>query len=142
MGRILDTTGIQELLYEHVEHPHWEQVASRCLACGNCTLVCPTCLCTTVEEETALDGNVAQRRRKWDSCFSLEFSYIHKGPVRSSAGARYRHWIPVATTIGHSTGNDRGCGGRRLARPRGDGGASHIPSAIRSPARRRHDVRP
>lgn len=93
MGRGLDTTGIQELFYERVEHPHWERVASRCLACGNCTLVCPTCFCTTVEEETALGGNVAQRRRKWDSCFSMEFSYIHKGPVRSSASARYRHWI-------------------------------------------------
>jgi sulfhydrogenase subunit beta (sulfur reductase) len=93
MGRSLDTKGIQELLYEHVEHPHWEHVASRCLACGNCTLVCPTCFCTTVEDTTNITGDVAERRRKWDSCFFLDFSYIHKGPVRSSATARYRHWI-------------------------------------------------
>jgi sulfhydrogenase subunit beta (sulfur reductase) len=93
MGRALDTTNIQQLLYENTEHPHWEQVAQRCLTCGNCTMVCPTCFCTTVEDTTNLAGDLAERRRKWDSCFSLDFSYIHGGPVRSSAKARYRHWI-------------------------------------------------
>jgi sulfhydrogenase subunit beta (sulfur reductase) len=93
MGRALDTTDLQRLLYENTEHPRWEQVAQRCLTCGNCTMVCPTCFCTTVEDTTNLAGDLAERRRKWDSCFSLDFSYIHGGPVRSSAAARYRHWI-------------------------------------------------
>jgi sulfhydrogenase subunit beta (sulfur reductase) len=93
MGRVLDTTNIQGLLYENAEHPRWEQVAQRCLTCGNCTMVCPTCFCTTVEDTTNLTGDQAERRRSWDSCFSLDFSYIHGGPVRSSAKARYRHWI-------------------------------------------------
>ena len=93
MRRSLDTTNIQALLYENAEHSHWDGVANRCLACGNCTLVCPTCFCTTVEDTMNLAGDLAARRRKWDSCFSLDFSYIHGGPVRSSVKARYRHWI-------------------------------------------------
>jgi ferredoxin len=93
MGRVLDTTNIQGLLYGNTEHPRWEQVARRCLACGNCTMVCPTCFCTTVEDTTNLAGDQAARTRRWDSCFSLDFSYIHGGPVRSSTRARYRHWI-------------------------------------------------
>jgi ferredoxin len=93
MGRVLDTTDIQGLLYGNTEHPRWEQVARRCLACGNCTMVCPTCFCTTVEDTTNLAGDQAARTRRWDSCFSLDFSYIHGGPVRSSTRARYRHWI-------------------------------------------------
>jgi ferredoxin len=93
MGRVLDAMNIQRLLYENTEHPRWEQVAQRCLTCGNCTMVCPTCFCTTVEDATNLAGDQAERRRRWDSCFSLDFSYIHGGSVRSSAKARYRHWI-------------------------------------------------
>lgn len=93
MGHNMETRNIQSLLYENAEHPHWERVAKRCLACGNCTMVCPTCFCTTVEDSTNLAGDVAECRRKWDSCFSLEFSYIHGGSVRSSVRSRYRHWM-------------------------------------------------
>ena len=93
MGRVLDLSDIQSLLYEAAEHPHWERAAKRCLACGNCTMVCPTCFCTTVEDTTNIAGNLAERRRRWDSCFSLDFSYIHGGSVRSSTKARYRHRV-------------------------------------------------
>jgi len=93
MGRTLDTGGIKELLYNNSEHPRWEDVASRCLSCGNCTMVCPTCFCSNVEDYTDLKGENAERRRRWDSCFTLEHSYIHGGSVRSSAKARYRQWL-------------------------------------------------
>jgi ferredoxin len=93
MGRQLDTSGIKDLLYRNYEHPHWEEVAARCLTCTNCTMVCPTCFCTTVEDVTDLQGEVAERWRKWDSCFTLDFSYIHGGSVRNSAKARYRQWL-------------------------------------------------
>ena len=92
MGRGLETQGLKELLYERCEDPYWDDVGRRCLACGNCTLVCPTCFCTTVEDVTDLAGG-AERRRKWDSCFTLDFSYVHGGSVRTSAGARYRQWL-------------------------------------------------
>lgn len=75
------------------DHPRWDDVAARCLTCGNCTMVCPTCFCTTVEDVTDLKGDNAERWRKWDSCFSLEFSYIHGGSVRTEAKSRYRQWI-------------------------------------------------
>jgi ferredoxin len=93
MGRTLDTTGIKDLLYRNHDHPRWEEVASRCLTCGNCTMVCPTCFCTTVEDVTDLTGHVAERWRKWDSCFSLDFSYIHGGSIRPSPKSRYRQWM-------------------------------------------------
>lgn len=91
--RKLDTAGLKELLYESFDHPRWEKVAARCLSCANCTLVCPTCFCTTVEDITDIGGNQAERLRKWDSCFTDTFSYIHGGSVRLSVKARYRQWL-------------------------------------------------
>ena len=84
MGRTLDTDGLKELLYASAESPIWDDVADRCLSCSNCTAVCPTCFCTTVEDVTDLAGDVAGRDRVWDSCFNADFSYIHGGTVRGS----------------------------------------------------------
>ncbi|MGI9610119.1 MAG: 4Fe-4S dicluster domain-containing protein [Acidimicrobiia bacterium] len=113
MGRTMDTGDIKELLYENAEHPRWDAVASRCLLCTNCTLVCPTCFCATTEDRPSLDGAVAERWRTWDSCFSLDYSYIHGGPIRSSAKARYRQWMThkLATWIDQfDTSGCVGCG--------------------------------
>jgi ferredoxin len=113
MGRRLDTAGIKELLYENYDHPRWGEVASRCLTCGNCTMVCPTCFCTTVEDVTDLTGEHAERWQKWDSCFTTDFSYIHGGSVRSSPKARYRQWMThkLATWIDQfGTSGCVGCG--------------------------------
>jgi len=93
MGRTLDTADIKQLLYRNREHPRWDDVAGRCLACTNCTLVCPTCFCTTVEDVTDLTGEQAERRRRWDSCFTMDFSYIHGGYIRPTVKARYRQWM-------------------------------------------------
>jgi Fe-S-cluster-containing hydrogenase component 2 len=93
MGRHLDTEGLRELLVDNSEHPRWDDVAKRCLSCANCTMVCPTCFCTTVEDITDLTGQTAERWRKWDSCFTLGFSYIHGGSVRVSTKSRYRQWM-------------------------------------------------
>lgn len=93
MGRTMDTTDIKELLYRNLEHPRWDDVAQRCLACTNCTLVCPTCFCSTVEDTADLTGTTAERWRRWDSCFTLDHSYVHGGSVRSSTRSRYRQWL-------------------------------------------------
>ncbi len=93
MGRTLDTDGLKELLYASVESPRWDDVASRCLACTNCTMVCPTCFCTTVNDVSDLTGDVGERHRMWDSCFDADFSYIHGGTVRESTRSRYRQWM-------------------------------------------------
>ncbi len=93
MGRIMDTAGLKELLYESHESDVWDDVSKRCLSCGNCTLACPTCFCSSVEDVTDLAGDTSERWRKWDSCFNIEFSYIHGGSVRTSVQSRYRQWI-------------------------------------------------
>ena len=91
--RSIDNAGIKELLYENFDHPRWDNVASRCLTCANCTMVCPTCFCTAVEDATDISGDHAERWRRWDSCFTQSFSYIHGGSVRASTKARYRQWM-------------------------------------------------
>ena len=93
MGRSLDTKGIKELLYRNGESPQWDNVAARCLSCANCTMVCPTCFCTTVEDTTDLTGSRAERWQRWDSCFTVDFSYIHGGSVRATPKSRYRQWL-------------------------------------------------
>jgi sulfhydrogenase subunit beta (sulfur reductase) len=113
MGRTLDATQVRELLTDNLEHPRWDEVAARCLACANCTLVCPTCFCSTVEDVTDLTGEHAERWRRWDSCFTQEFSYIHGGSVRVSTKARYRQWLThkLATWIDqYGTSGCVGCG--------------------------------
>jgi ferredoxin len=113
MGRTMDTRGIKELLYRNYENPRWDDVAKRCLTCGNCTLVCPTCFCVTVEDITDLTGEHAERWRKWDSCFTMDFSYIHGGSIRASVMARYRQWMThkLATWIDQfGTSGCVGCG--------------------------------
>jgi len=92
MGRTLDVTGLPARLAAAYEHPHWASLDDRCLACGNCTFVCPTCFCVTIEE-AAPAGADAARVRRWDSCFSADFSYIHGGSVRPSVQSRYRQFL-------------------------------------------------
>ena len=113
MGRRMYTMGLKDLLYRSYESPHWDEVAKLCLTCGNCTMVCPTCFCTTVEDLTDLTGEHAERWRKWDSCFTMDFSYIPGGSVRASAMARYRQWMThkLATWIDQfGTSGCVGCG--------------------------------
>ncbi|MCL4544565.1 MAG: 4Fe-4S dicluster domain-containing protein [Chloroflexi bacterium] len=93
MGRTMETVDIKELLYANLEHLRWDQVAQRCLTCGNCTMVCPTCFCFTVEDVAGLTGDVTERVRHWDSCFTTELTYTAGKPLRQSARARYRQWL-------------------------------------------------
>jgi ferredoxin len=93
MGRQVATDGLAEHLAAALEHPAWDDVARRCLACANCTMVCPTCFCHTVNDLTDLSGHHVERVRRWDTCFSAEFSYIHGGSIRPSVRARYRQWL-------------------------------------------------
>ncbi len=111
MGRTIDLTETQARLYESYEHPHWEEVAERCLMCGNCTMVCPTCFCATVEDVIDLAGEHAERRRLWDSCFTMDFSYIHGGSVRYTPKARYRQWLTHKMATWIDEFGMRGCVG-------------------------------
>ncbi len=113
MTRHVDTAGIRDLLYGNYDHPRWAQVAQRCLTCANCTMVCPTCFCSTVEDVTDLSGQEASRHRVWDSCFTMDFSYTHGGHARPSTRSRYRQWMThkLATWIDQfGTSGCVGCG--------------------------------
>jgi ferredoxin len=93
MGRTLDATDLPGLLARNREHGRWDDVAQRCLTCGNCVLVCPTCFCSSVEDVNDLADGSAERWRSWDTCFSIDHSYIHGGSVRRSPRSRYRQWL-------------------------------------------------
>lgn len=90
--RRLQSDGLAERLARNLEHPRWGDVANRCLACGNCTLVCPTCFCADLRDTTDLEG-VVSRERTWSSCFQVDHSFVHGGPVRASVSSRYRQWM-------------------------------------------------
>ncbi len=91
--RALDPEGLPELMGKSLESPRWDEIAERCLACANCTLVCPTCFCSDVEDISDLTGEHAERWRRWDSCFNPGFSYLHGGDVRRATAAKYRQWL-------------------------------------------------
>lgn len=93
MGRTLETADLKSLLYRNYENPRWDQVAARCLNCGNCTLVCPTCFCHTLEDTTDLTGTQAERWRRWDVCHTVDFTYLHGGGIRNTIRSRYRQWL-------------------------------------------------
>jgi ferredoxin len=93
MGRSVDVTEIRGLLYRNQEHPRWDDVASRCLSCTNCTLVCPTCFCSCTEDVTDLSLQTAARDRRWDSCFSPDFARVELGDYRPRIRGRYRQWL-------------------------------------------------
>lgn len=92
-GQRFDAGGLPELLRESLDSRHWESVAERCLACASCTLACPTCFCSSVEDTSDLGGAHAERWRRWDSCFNPGHSYLHGGEVRPSTASRYRQWL-------------------------------------------------
>ncbi|HEV3003585.1 MAG TPA: 4Fe-4S dicluster domain-containing protein, partial [Pirellulales bacterium] len=93
ISRRMDTEGIRDLLLGKLEHPRWNQVAERCLSCSNCTMVCPTCFCSSVKEVSDLAGDHVERRREWESCFNIDFSYMNGGIVRNQIRSRYRQWL-------------------------------------------------
>jgi len=93
MGRTMRADDLHDLLLGNLDHPRWDDVAERCMTCGNCTMVCPTCFCMTVEDNSDLAGVESSRLRRWDSCFTMDHTYVHGGSVRASAKSRYRQWL-------------------------------------------------
>ncbi|HEY5664629.1 MAG TPA: 4Fe-4S dicluster domain-containing protein [Ilumatobacter sp.] len=93
------------------DHPRWQEVGERCLTCGNCTAVCPTCFCTDMEDRLDPDGVTATRTKVWDTCFSTEFSHLGDGPHRASPMSRYRHWLTHKVGTWHDQFDESGCVG-------------------------------
>ena len=93
IGDPVPTDGLHDRLLAQLDHPRWAQVAERCITCGNCTLACPTCFCTSVTQTTDLTGANAVANRNWDSCFSPGFAKVAGGSFRSRPRDRYRQWL-------------------------------------------------
>lgn len=110
MGERCDTIGLPELLARNLDHPRWAEVAHRCLACGNCTMVCPTCFCSDIHDVTDLSDGV-ERTRRWSSCFELSHSHLHGGSVRISTASRYRQWATHKLSTWHDQFGSSGCVG-------------------------------
>jgi ferredoxin len=85
---------LRDSLMDNLDHPRWEEVAERCLSCGNCTQVCPTCFCHSEFETPSLDGDSSTHQRQWDSCFTQGHSYLAVNfVIRDDTSKRYRQWL-------------------------------------------------
>jgi ferredoxin len=111
MGRRMPAADLPAVLAATRESERWSEIASRCLTCANCTMVCPTCFCTTTEDVTDLTGDHAERWQHWASCFELDYSYIHGGEVRTSGASRYRQWLTHKLGTWHDQFGGSGCVG-------------------------------
>ncbi|RLA33213.1 MAG: sulfite reductase subunit A [Gammaproteobacteria bacterium] len=109
--RRLKSAGLPEALKANHEHPRWNEVAARCLNCGNCTQVCPTCFCVAVEDQPDLAGIEATRSRRWDSCFNPAHSYVAGGVIRNNTRSRYRQWLTHKLATWHDQFGHSGCVG-------------------------------
>jgi ferredoxin len=115
--RTMPQEHIKEDIYSALDSSYWQEIGQRCLACANCTLVCPTCFCTTLIDKKTMSedgtGEQASRTLTWDSCFHLDFTLMHGGNTRISTGSRYRQWLShkLATWIDQfGTSGCVGCG--------------------------------
>lgn len=110
-SRRLPSRDLRATLVSHLEDPHWDEVAERCLSCGNCTMVCPTCFCNAEVESAAVDASANEHYRQWDSCFSTEHSRIHGIVIRNKTSHRYRQWLVHKLATWHDQYNRSGCVG-------------------------------
>jgi formate hydrogenlyase subunit 6/NADH:ubiquinone oxidoreductase subunit I len=111
MGITLDRSDVHDLLLANLEHPRYDDVAARCLACTNCTLACPTCFCTNVVDANELTGEAGDRIREWDSCFTAQYSEMHGGGTRRSVQSRYRQWLIHKLATWNDQFDTQGCVG-------------------------------
>jgi len=102
---------LRDALLARLNHPHWQNVADRCLSCANCTMVCPTCFCSSVDEVSDLLNESSIRQRHWDSCFNPDFSHTSGAPVRNTVRSRYRQWLTHKLATWFDQFDSSGCVG-------------------------------
>jgi sulfhydrogenase subunit beta (sulfur reductase) len=109
--RSLPGRNLRDALFANLQHPRWDEVAARCLSCGNCTMVCPTCFCHAESDVPALDGTSSVHQRQWDSCFTAGHAYIHGMQLRPQTSHRYRQWLTHKLGSWHDQFGSSGCVG-------------------------------
>jgi ferredoxin len=102
---------LRDSLFASLDHPRWNDVAERCLSCGNCVSVCPTCFCHAEREQPSLDGSATEHLRQWDTCYSAEHSYLHGFLIRADTRLRYRQWLTHKLAGWHDQYGRSGCVG-------------------------------
>ena len=109
--RTLPGRNLRDALFANLDHPRWEDVAERCLACGNCSAVCPTCFCHAEQDIGDLNLQRSEHVREWDSCFTQQHSYIHGMTIRADTRTRYRQWLTHKLGSWHDQYGRSGCVG-------------------------------
>lgn len=109
--RKLPSHNLEQALFKQQNNPHWQTFNERCLACGNCTAVCPSCFCVSYEANPSLNGETSEHQRLWDSCFNKSHSLVHGHPVRDSTHLRYRQWLTHKLAGWHAQFGRSGCVG-------------------------------
>jgi ferredoxin len=89
-----DVKHLPRLLRQGYDDLLWEVIGERCVSCGSCTLVCPTCICFDIEDQLEVDLDAGRRCRSWDSCQRAEFALVASGECfRPRAAERQRHRV-------------------------------------------------
>ncbi|MDQ2695202.1 MAG: 4Fe-4S dicluster domain-containing protein, partial [Pseudomonadota bacterium] len=109
--RRLPGRNLRDALFANLDHPRWAEVAERCLSCGNCVSVCPTCFCHAEADVPSLDGSAVEHVRQWDTCFSAGHGYIHGLLIRPDTRTRYRQWLTHKLGGWHDQYGRSGCVG-------------------------------
>ncbi len=109
--RAVPSQNMRDTLFNALDHPQWDKIASRCLSCGNCTSVCPSCFCYSEQSEAELDGSSSEQQREWDSCFTPGHSYMHGITLRHDTRLRYRQWLTHKFAGWHDQYGRSGCTG-------------------------------
>jgi ferredoxin len=109
--RRLPGRNLRDALFANLDHARWDEVAERCLACGNCVAVCPTCFCSTERDSASLEGSESEHQRLWDTCYSAEHSYLYGRLLRPDTRTRYRQWLTHKLGGWHDQYGRSGCVG-------------------------------
>jgi sulfhydrogenase subunit beta (sulfur reductase) len=89
----INFTRMPDLVELNYKAPFWEEVGTACLACGSCTMVCPTCNCYDVMDKQYLGDKPGKRIRHWDSCTLPEYSEVAGGEnFREHKSQRLKLW--------------------------------------------------
>ena len=91
-SRIPDVKSIQGILREVAsDRDLWEEVSSRCVGCGNCNYVCPTCFCTEIDDRVG--NGFSTRVGIWIGCLTYTYGLVAGGHFRRELFTRYRHFV-------------------------------------------------
>ncbi len=111
MGRKMEISDLPDLLTGNLDAERWSEVAKRCLSCGNCTQVCPTCFCWDATDQVDVLGKSTSRERVWDTCFNPNYSTVFGGNTRPNIRSRYRQWLTHKMATWKGQFNVLGCVG-------------------------------